>query len=155
MSIPVAAQVTAQGIQCGDWALALPSGWAQRVVDEFDLTPVPRAPGWLSGVANVQGVLVPVVDLGFYLSPQDALESQQARLLLGSCELDGGDESLALLFSGLPRQLRYQREQVIDAASLPVRLRNLCTGIARDGDGRPFHELDAQRLVSNLLDELQ
>jgi len=47
--------VPAQGIQCGALSLAFPYAWARAIIEDFSLTPVPNAPAWLVGAANVEG----------------------------------------------------------------------------------------------------
>lgn len=46
------------------------------------LTPVPGTRGWLLGVANVRGNLIPVVDLGWFLFGERTLATDQSRVLL-------------------------------------------------------------------------
>ncbi|MFM7331551.1 MAG: chemotaxis protein CheW, partial [Brachymonas sp.] len=74
----------AQGILCGAWALAFPFDWARQIVDEFELSPIPKSPEWLMGGVNVDGNILPVVDLARYLGTT-AVESmpRQQRLLIG------------------------------------------------------------------------
>jgi chemotaxis signal transduction protein len=98
----------AQAIHCGGVHVAVPYSWARAVVEQFDLAPVPNAPPWLAGAANVEGRCVAVIDLSSWLTPETPWATtaqavqQRSRLLLGG----DGDEAFALRFQGLPGMLR-------------------------------------------------
>jgi chemotaxis signal transduction protein len=98
----------AQAIHCGGVHVAVPYSWARAVVEQFDLAPVPNAPPWLAGAANVEGRCVAVIDLSSWLTPDTPWATtaqavqQRSRLLLGG----DGDEAFALRFQGLPGMLR-------------------------------------------------
>jgi chemotaxis signal transduction protein len=107
----------AQAIHCNGLHVAVPYRWARMVVDEFELSPVPNAPIWLAGAANVEGQCVAVIDLGTWAQPQvDQPVTDRNRLLLGGV----GDEAFALLFQGLPMMVRESSGQ---PAAVPARLR--------------------------------
>ena len=99
----------AQGIRCGNLALALPYGWARMVVDEFSVTAVPRAPFWLLGASSINGTVTPVVDLQlFALGPNAAQDSgarKKRRLLVGGIADGESNKTLAILFDDLPIQI--------------------------------------------------
>jgi chemotaxis signal transduction protein len=149
----------AQGILCGAWALAFPFDWARQIVDEFELSPIPKAPDWLMGGVNVDGTILPVVDLARYLgtAPVQAMAHQQ-RLLIGGLTggllVDDTGDAVALAFEGLPQQLSYEPRELTYAAALPARLRELCSAVCSNAAGQEYLEIDAQRLVSALSDEL-
>ena len=76
---------TAQAIECGRWSLALGFYWANTIIDQFQLVPIPRAPAWLIGAVNHDGGIVPVVDLAAYFEPGKSATSidRHQRLLVG------------------------------------------------------------------------
>lgn len=91
----------AQAVRCGDRWFAFAYGWARSAVESFDLSVAPNAPAWLVGAVNVEGRILPVVDLLAWTEPgrwQDA-QDRHARLLVGG----EGEAAVALLFQGLPR----------------------------------------------------
>lgn len=149
-------QRLAQGIICGHWALALSFDWARHIVERFELSAVPKSPHWLLGSANVDGTIVPVVDLGLYFgtSAGAAPAGLQRRLLVGGLAGQDSDEAMALVFTGLPQQLKYLPAPLSYAGALPARLRDVCQGIARDASGRDFLEINTQTLKAILADEL-
>lgn len=149
----------AQGILCGSWALALPFDWARQIVDRFESTPIPKAPTWLLGATNIDGNIVPVIDLGVYFGNHAPAASIDQRLLIGGLpasqhEADTTGDAMALVFSGLPQQLHYVPQALSYASALPVRLRELCVGVASNASGQEFLEIDAARLLAVLSDEL-
>ncbi len=149
----------AQGILCGSWALAFPFDWARQIVDEFELSPIPKAPDWLVGAANVDGNILPVVNLSTYLGVASASTShQQQRLLIGGLAsqsaAEANDDAIAIVFEGLPQQLGYEMRALSYPGALPARLLELCVGVGSNAAGHEFLEIDAQRLMAALSDEL-
>jgi chemotaxis signal transduction protein len=100
----------AQAINCGGVQVAVPYSWARNVVEQFDVAPVPNAPAWLAGAANVDGRCVAVIDLALWLDPETPellppeATARRSRLLLGG----EGDDAFALRFQGLPALVRSQ-----------------------------------------------
>jgi chemotaxis signal transduction protein len=149
----------AQGILCGSWALAFPFDWARQIVDTFELSPIPKAPPWLLGGANVDGNILPVVDLSIYLGISTSSGLRQQRLLIGGLSIvqssaDATGDAIAIAFEGLPQQLGYEPRELTYAGALPARLRELCVAVGSNAAGHEFLEIDAQRLLVALSDEL-
>lgn len=149
----------AQGILCGPWALAFPFDWARQIVDTFELSPIPKSPDWLLGGANIDGNILPVVDLSIYLGLSTSSGMRQQRLLIGGLSstqnvADTTGDAVAIAFEGLPQQLQYEPRELTYASVLPTRLREVCVGIGSNGAGHEFLEIDAERLLLALSDEL-
>lgn len=148
--LQTAGQQLAQGIVCGHWALALSFDWARQIVERFELSAIPKSPHWLLGSANIDGGIVPVVDLALYFGAAPAQAATQRRLLVGGL----ADASVALAFTGLPQQLKYLPAPLTYGGALPDRLREVCGGVARDVGGRDFLEINTRTLNAILADEL-
>ena len=156
-SSPAQALRLAQGIVCGPWALALSYDWARQILDNFELTAIPKSPNWLLGATNVEGNILPVVDLGVYFSPElGATSASQTtqRILVGGMTTDGADAAVAIVFHALPQQLRYSASALDYANSLPAKLREVCDAVAQDANGNNFLEINSERLMAALSDEL-
>lgn len=139
---------SAQAVWCGERWVAFPYGWSRKAVEQLPLSTVPGAPAWLAGAANVDGRIVPVIDLLAWALPGQAVDAgaKDTRLLVGG----DGDDTVAVLFLGLPRLVRVVSE----------------THLQLDGDRlAPYafgHELDdtstlvldAPRWVEALIEEL-
>ena len=146
----------AQGIVCGSWALAFSFDWARQIVEEFEISAIPKSPGWLIGAANIEGSILPVIDLAVYFSPTTASlqVSPHQRLLVGGITAAGSEDAIALIFNGLPQQLNYLTQELTYAGALPLHLREACDGIAADATGRNFLEINIDKLIAALADEL-
>lgn len=151
-----ASRLLAQGVQCGKYLLAFNFDWARQIVDEYELVPVPRAPAWVLGAVNVNGLIVPVVDIDNYFSESTTpAQSQRGqRLLLGGVQAEDAESALAIVFSQTPAQLEYEPQPLADLAALPLRLQEVCKGVALGEQGKLYIEIDPQRLMDALAAEL-
>lgn len=142
----------AQAVTCGTWPLALRFEWANAIVDKFELVPIPGAAPWLVGAVNVDGSILPVVDLAIYFEPNTppTLIDRHHRLLLGGKSDAGHENALAILFTSLPMQVQYTREPIDPTAVLPERLRDVCRGMARSSTGKSHYEINTDRLAEFL-----
>jgi chemotaxis signal transduction protein len=153
---------TGQVISCGGWSLALNMQWANTIVDSFELVKIPRAPDWLIGASNIDGSIIPVVDLAVYFVPKAVPMplDRHHRLLVGGMQEDNVDSSLgnngvfAILFNGLPMQIQYTREAMDAFHVIPERLRELSLGIAKNitlGCSNQTHfEMNTDRFIDFL-----
>jgi chemotaxis signal transduction protein len=153
---------TGQAISCGGWSLVLNMQWANTIVDAFELVKIPRAPGWLIGAANIDGNIIPVVDLSLYFVPNAAPMAidRHHRILVGGKREDnaeggaGSDSVFAILFSGLPAQIQYTREAMDASHVIPERLRELSLGMAKSSAGvgasKSYFEMNTDRFVDFL-----
>jgi chemotaxis signal transduction protein len=137
----------AQAVRCGQRWIAFPYGWARAAVEQARLSAVPGAPGWLAGAANVEGRIVPVIDLLAWSTPSSFVDARakDARLLVGG----DGDDTVAVLFQGLPRLVRVLRERPTIGQD---RLTPFVLG--HDPDDVNTVALDAPRLIEALIEEL-
>jgi chemotaxis signal transduction protein len=143
---------TAQAIQCGPWSLALSFDWANTIVDQFELVNIPKAAPWLIGAVNLDGGIVPVVDLAAYFEPgkPPAPIDRHHRLLMGGRMEGSNENAVAILFLGLPFQIQYTRAPLGADVALPERLRELCRGVARSETGQLHFEIDTPRFIDHL-----
>ena len=146
----------AQGIVCGKLNLAFTFDWARQIVDDYELVPLPRAPGWVLGAVNINGAIVPVVDLDnyFFDSVQPAQAERGQRLLVGGIYAEDSEAALAVVFNQTPVQLEYQSTENSNREALPPRLLDVCQGIARDDRGKEYVEIDPERLIDAMSVEL-
>jgi chemotaxis signal transduction protein len=141
-----------QGVRCNALKIALPYGWAETIVESFELTAVPRAPAWLVGATNLNGRIVPVIDLSLLritddvsLARRSTAAQENRRLLVGALDRDGVKERIALIFNGLPQQLE---EQVDDASAVAVP--SLIEGFVEVVSGERYGKVNVERLFSEL-----
>jgi chemotaxis signal transduction protein len=146
----------AQGIVCGSWALAFSFDWARQIVEDFEISAIPKAPPWLLGAANIEGSIVPVVDLAMYFSTANAnlQAAPHQRLLVGGLTSVEADDAVAFIFNGLPQQLGYEAQELTYAGALPPKLREACDAVASDVSGSNYLEINIDKLMAALADEL-
>ncbi len=138
----------AQAVRCGERWFAFPYGWARAAVEQVQLSAVPGAPTWLAGAANVEGRIVPVIDLLAWTTPGGFVDARakDARLLVGG----EGEDVVAVLFHGMPRLVRVTRQ--VQPAIGNDRLAPYLLG--HDIEDLLTVALDAPRLVEALIEEL-
>ena len=153
---PPAATRLAQGIECGEFLLAFSFDWARQIVEQFELVPIPRAPSWVLGAVNVNGVIVTVVELANYFSNASvpAQLSRGQRLLIGGIQDEDAESALAIAFSQTPSQLSYVTSEQFARAELPLRLQEVCSGAATGEQGKMYIEIDPGKLMDALDAEL-
>ena len=136
--------------------MALGFDWARQIVDQFELVPIPRAPAWVLGAVNVNGLIIPVVDLGTYFSqsevPAQLLRGQ--RLLVGGVQQEDAENAMAVVFSQTPTQLDYKARPWPNLHALPLRLQEVCSGAASNDEIQFYVEIDPIKLLDALSAEL-
>ena len=155
-AVPADTKSLAQGVQCGEFLLAFHFQWARQIIEHFELVPVPRAPSWMLGAVNVNGLIVPVVDMATYFS-QSAVPAQVQRgqrLLLGGLQVEDADNALAVVFAHSPTQLEYYPQPIAQLDTLPTRLQEVCLAAAMDDQSRTYIEIDSNKLMDALSAEL-
>ncbi len=150
------ARQLAQGIVCGKFNLAFRFDWARQIVEGFEMVALPRAPGWVLGAVNINGAIVPIIDLDNYFSEstQPAQAERGQRLLVGGIQAEDAEAALAVVFLQSPVQLEYVMEAIDHREVLPQRLLEVCRGIAKGDSGKAYLEIDVERLMGALSIEL-
>jgi chemotaxis signal transduction protein len=148
---------TGYRIACGPWLLVVDSQWTNGILDSYVLHPIPRAPLWLVGYTNVDGILVPVLDLFHLLDPAAAKAGHvdsEVSIRLGSHSPGDNEEAIGLLFTGLPDQLSFTRTPLPPSFVAPPLLCRMALGLAEAPDGRMAIELDTNRLIDHCISQL-
>jgi chemotaxis signal transduction protein len=137
----------ALSVQCGVRWFGFAYAWARNAVELPPISLAPHAPGWLVGAANVDGRVVPVVDLLAWVEPGQWVDAQarDARVLIGGA----GETTLGLLFRGLPRMVSVRPGP---ASTEVARLASLVMGCAEEDPA--ILVLDGPGLLQALTDEL-
>jgi chemotaxis signal transduction protein len=112
---------------------ALELRWVREVVSLGFVTHVPTAPSAFSGVVNLHGAILPVLDVGVLLDQPPGTAARQ------------GDGALVLETEGMVCALRV--DQIDHVASL-----HETDGAIVDASGRPLTLLDPAHLVRRALE---
>jgi purine-binding chemotaxis protein CheW len=80
----------------GEEVLAVEVGIVREILDNIPITRLPIAPPFLSGVIDVRGATVPVIDLRVKLGLPPAPATQDSRILIVSLNHEGRDLIIGL-----------------------------------------------------------
>jgi chemotaxis signal transduction protein len=100
------AAVERLAIRIGALNLLLPADAGREVILPPPASSLPHTPAWLSGVANVRGTLVPVLDLALAFEVERDERARRYLLILGEAA-----DPLGLLVDGLPVLRRFERDE--------------------------------------------
>jgi chemotaxis signal transduction protein len=152
-----------QAIRCGALRVAFPYGWANTIVEKFEVTAVPKAPSWLLGATNIDGRIFPVIELAYVGAAtgraSTTLRNQVSnninrRLLIGGLESENNDDRLALVFDGLPQQIGGKEAKFAEHRHSGDSTSSLTDGTVESKTGERFALVNVQRLVVRLSSEL-
>ncbi|MDQ1314812.1 MAG: twitching motility protein PilI [Pseudomonadota bacterium] len=110
--VPVATETVKKqlryGFRSGGLSLLIQGGVGSEVVPMMPLAAIPNGPGWLQGVINLRGNLVPVCDLAQMLSDAPDAPDVAARKTM-ILVLDKGDKAAGFVIDGHPVALNDLR----------------------------------------------
>lgn len=101
------------GFRIGDIGLLYPDAIGREVVEPPPATVLPNTADWLSGIANVRGNMVPVVDLA--LAFRIERDKAQSLYLLVTGR---GEEAIGILIDGLPEPQLLQPQERLSGSPL-------------------------------------
>lgn len=119
---------------------AVPLGSVREVLRPLPLTPVPGAPEWVAGVANVRGDVVLTIELAGFLGLSDIVRPRWLVIL------SGADSELGLLVSDLPGIRPLIPADDADVSPLD-RLAGFLAGLSLDPAG-VVHRLDPTTVLA-------
>lgn len=93
------------GFHAAGLALLIRQGIGSEVVPMMPFAPIPNGPGWLLGIINLHGNLVPVCDMGRALGRTAEPGSAKPMILV----IDKGAKSAGFLIDGYPCALTNLR----------------------------------------------
>jgi twitching motility protein PilI len=87
------------GFRVGSLGFLVTSSTYCEVIEQLQVNPLPNVESWFSGLINLRGDLVPVVDLQLLLGETPAPTDQKKRQLFA---IGQGDKAMAFWIDGLP-----------------------------------------------------
>jgi twitching motility protein PilI len=116
-------------IKVGARGLLVPATFYCEVADHVQVSPLPMTQPWFSGLINLRGNLVPVIDLHRLLD-EDVADPKKRRLFT----LDKGEKAVGLWIDGLPEMLGTSREPLEQLPALPTAIAPYAySGFVSDG----------------------
>lgn len=124
-----AAVVERLAIRIGVLSLLLPPDAGREVILPPPASSLPHTPAWLTGVANVRGTLVPVLDLAAAFEVERDQQLRRYLLITGDAT-----DPLGLLVDGLPVLRHFETgERLSGVPPHPPLLDDLLTGAYAQG----------------------
>jgi twitching motility protein PilI len=127
------------GVRIGGLGLLFPFDAGREVIEPPAVSRIPNTASWLRGLANVRGLLVPVVDAAAAFDRERAANADAYLLILGR-----GENAFGLLIDGLPRLLEVDASRSLaEPSNVPRLLGTSVRGAYGHADGVWFDvELD-------------
>ena len=121
---------------------AFESSYVSEVYPLRDLTPIPCTPGFVLGIINVRGQLLPVIDLDQFLDLRKREETEHARVIV----LDAGGVQLGVIADSIVGVRAIATSQIqASLLTLTGRSAELLKGV----DGERLAILDAAAILSD------
>lgn len=95
---PQARQRVRYGFHIGNLGLLIDADTVSEVLEQTAIYPIPHTPGWLAGLINLRGNLVPVFDLKRLFELEHRRKAKRHLLVL-----DRGETTVAILIDNLPQ----------------------------------------------------
>lgn len=119
------------GVRIGGLGLLFPFDAGREVIEPPAVSRIPNTASWLRGLANVRGLLVPVVDAAAAFDRERAADADAYLLILGR-----GENAFGLLIDGLPRLLEVDASSgLAEASNVPRLLGTSVRGAYGQADG--------------------
>ena len=122
--------VSALTIQLHEEKYALPVEDLTAVYYEGDVVPVPWTPPYVSGIANIRGRIIPVLNLGVLLEVPDQVDTERGPLIVASSD----ESTLAFRVSAVGDVLNFVGHE-IEPVPLNMESKQVSyyQGVLRDG----------------------
>ena len=118
---------------------------AREVVGLMHIDPIPHTPGWMKGVINLRGKIIPVIDLRAKFDMEEAEQTNESCILV----VDIGGKMTGVAVDFLSGVVTLEKEQFEDSPELGTNINTeLIAGIAKLGD-RVVIVLDMGRILDN------
>ncbi|MEW6500325.1 MAG: chemotaxis protein CheW [Thermodesulfobacteriota bacterium] len=133
-----------------DEGFAVEINKVREVLDVTTLTRIPRMPEYLSGVINLRGSVVPVMDLGQKLGMGPVKHTKNTCIMIVELEVEGNMVEMGVLTDSVQMVLDLQAE---DIEAVPRMGTNLNTefikGMGRQGEDKFLIILDIDRVLAS------
>lgn len=132
----------------GDEELAVPIAWVQEIVRPPDLTPVPNAPNYVIGLANLRGAILPVMSLRLRLAMPARPNDDAARVIV----LSQHGMPTGMLVDGVSEVLHVDPKVIESTSEMMDGIKgDFLRGVARIEKGdRLLLIIDVEKLLADL-----
>jgi len=143
--------------RCMNVALALPISRVREIIEYGHLTAVPMMPGYVRGVINLRGNVVPVVDLAARFGGQQTIIGKRTCIIILELPKQGESALVGLVVDAVDEVLDIGPEQIELPPSFGTSIRSdFIMGMARRDQGfliilKVDKLLDLDELMSDLV----
>ena len=124
----------------------------KEIIEFGQLTEVPRMPGFVRGVINLRGAVVPVIDLCARFGNRAATVSRRTCVVIIEAVNDGEQQVIGVMVDAVSAVLDIPREQIEPAPTFGAHIRaDFIAGMGKV-DGRFVIILDVDHVLS--MDEM-
>jgi twitching motility protein PilI len=103
------------GFRIGSLGFLVPADIFCEVIEQAQVNPLPNTQAWFSGLLNLRGNLVPVIDLHRFIG-EAAADPKKRRLFT----IDKSEKAVALWIDGLPEVHGLAREPLKQLPAIPA-----------------------------------
>ena len=122
----------------------------REVLDVTTMTKIPRMPEYLSGVINLRGNVVPVMDLGLRLGMGSIEQTQNTCIMIVELELEAGMMEMGVLTDTVQMVLDLQAEDIESVPQMGTDLNtDFIKGMGRHGDDKFLIILDIDKVLAS------
>ena len=116
------------GYRVAGMRFIVPEGTVSELLHNSKIYHLPNAPGWLVGLINMHGNVMPVVDIASYAGVEISHLKKSNILAMGENE-----NAIGVLIDGMPEAIK-ENESITDLSSVPDKLSDfISTGLYADG----------------------
>lgn len=131
------------GYRTGSTRFLVPEGTVSELLHSSKIYHLPNAPGWIVGLINLHGNVIPVVDVASYVGDEVSRLQKSNVLAIGRNEA-----AIGILIDGLPEAIK-ESEIVTGMSAVPEKLE----GYVKAGlysDGYNWYEFEIYELFQKL-----
>ncbi|MGZ8190880.1 MAG: chemotaxis protein CheW [Methylococcaceae bacterium] len=122
---------TALGFRVGGIGFLVAISIHCELIERLQVSPLPNVEPWFSGLLNIRGNIVPVIDLRLLLG-ETAKKDNKKRYLFA---IDRGEKTMAFWIDGHPEMLNAVSQPLSTLPVLPAQLqRHVSGGYAHNGE---------------------
>lgn len=153
----MAASIDVVEFQLGEEHYALDIQIAREIVEMMPITPLPRAPEYLSGIINLRGEITNIIDLQNFLGLPGSEGTESKKIVVLMPDATGGS-NIGIIVDDVHSVIQVREEDVerIGDGVVASSISGYVKGIIkiRDEDDRKARNLiiwlDVQRVISDL-----
>ena len=131
-------------LRIGEHLYVTPRNEVREILTYPGVTHIPGSKGWLKGLANIRGQLLPVIDMNEFFGGEEMLPGRTTRVIA----VNHADIPAGLMVDEVRGFRRFGREEMQTANAPAPALAPFVTGCFERG-GETWHVLDVTRLVES------